>query len=106
MGKGDVASARRYAEACLRVEQDHPMIRVILGRALVQQGRTDAGVVEINRALQEAADSPGVRRHAALAFAAMKDAARTRESWEALERLSPNNLDARLAILAMDEGGR
>ena len=106
MARGDVDAARFHASAVLAAHQDRAVIRAIKGRAMVAQGDAAGGDAELNKALQDDAANPGVRRHLAYTRQQQGDVTAAVEAWRQVQRLSPGDIGARSALLALEQTGR
>lgn len=106
LARGDTDAARFHASAVLAAHQDKAVIRAIKGRAMIASGDPTGGDAELNKALQDDASNPGVRRHVALALQQQGDVTGATEAWREVQRLSPGDVGARSALLALEKTGR
>jgi predicted Zn-dependent protease len=106
LARGDVDAARFHASAVLAAQQDRAVIRAIKGRAMAGSGEAAGGEAELNKALQDDSSNPGVWRHVALTRDKAGDVPGAVEAWREVLRLSPGDVGARNALLALEKGGR
>lgn len=106
MLRGDLDAARFHASAVLAAQQDRAVIRAIKGRAMAASGDVAGGDAEMNKALQDDASNPGVRRHLALMLQQRGDVSGAIEAWRDVQRLAPGDVGARAALLALEKTSR
>ncbi|MEC8423562.1 MAG: hypothetical protein VX000_07280, partial [Myxococcota bacterium] len=104
--RGESRAARFHADALLASRRDAAIIRAIKGRAMVAAGDAKRGAAELAKAIQDDAGSPGVRRHMALALQQQGDVPGAVAAWRDLQRLSPGDVSAQAALLALEGAGR
>jgi tetratricopeptide (TPR) repeat protein len=104
--RGQLNRALEHASTVLAATQDKALIRALKGRILHMQGHTSPAEAELNKALQDGSQNPGVHRQLALAMEATGDVAGARRAWESVASLAPNDIAARAALLALAQDDR
>lgn len=86
--RGDVASARPYAEQAMKIAPSHFTSRTAIGRVLLESGQHTAAIPHLETAARLSPNSPQIRLALANAYGRagrQADAAREREAFAALK---------------------